>query len=289
MTAVRQTLTSRNLLSCLAAAVALSGVGLPRQAHAEASPEAAPASVKILVLRENGAGSRTAAQKYIDKLVEVLAQLNAWPAAKGAYLTSRTKATKYIAAEQPEFGMFSFGAFLGMADAHKLEAIGTAKIKAGGGQYFLISKSQLTFAACKGKKLATNHSQDPAFIDNVVSGDAFDLKDFEVVPMRRPVQTLKAVIDGEADCALVDDAQLGFLADIEGGPTVRAVWSSESFPSVVVVQFPNAGAARGKTMRDNLDKVCVAGKSACDAAGMDSLEAAKAADFAGYRKSYKGG
>lgn len=298
MTSVRQTLMPRTAVTALAAALAAGvlGAAVPAQASDTTAEIAAPApdapvarpSVELLILRENGAGSRSAAQKYIDKLIAVVAQVNGWPTAAGAYFTKRNKANTFIAEHKPEYGMLSFGAFIGLADKYKLEAIGTVTSKAGGGQYFVISKDEFGLEGCKGKKLASNHAKDAAFIDNLVFADAFDLKDFEVVPTRRAVQTIKAVIKGEAACALIDDAQLGFLADLEGGPMLRAVWSSVSFPAVVVVKFPSAAADQAKAMSANLSKICEVGKSACDAAGIESLQSAPASEFTAYLRSYSG-
>jgi hypothetical protein len=241
-----------------------------------AAPSAAAEAVHVLVLRENGAGSAATAQKYIDELVVRFAAVNGWSAAAGAYHTKRKPALAYIASARPHFGFLSLGAFLALRGGHGLRVVGQADIRGGGGeQYYLLSKTATDLAGCKGKKLATNHAEDAKFVDKVVLAGAAKLADFELVATTRPVQTVKTVIKGEADCALVDDAQMADLANIEGGKELKPVWFSARLPPMVVVAFEHAPAGEVKAFKQQLSAVCDGdGKQTCDAAGIKSLRAA---------------
>ncbi len=285
-------MTSTPLLRRLAAVCTTALLATPATVAAAPAPKtqdpSASASVSMLVLRENGTGSASAAQKYIDDLVAAIAAMAGWERASGQYVTRRSEAERYIADSKPQFGILSLSGFLALRTKHKLTVLGKADIQSGGGhQFFVVSKNQVSLATCKGKALGTNHS-DTTFIDKVVSGDDFDLSDFEVVDTRRPVKTLKAVIDGEVECALIDDAQLLEMQHLDGGIDVHPVWSSPALPPMVVVAFPGADAGQRKVLGKALDGVCDGvGKAACEATSI-ALESTAAGAFGEYEKAYGG-
>jgi hypothetical protein len=274
-------------LCSLAAAALLMPAAAPL---AQAATVAEADAVGFVVVREAGTGSATAAQSYLDSLLASVATANGWTGATGKYFTKRSKAKKYIEETKPSFGFLSFGAYLGLRKAFDLTPVAVADATAAGGaQYFVVSKNQLTLDGCKGKSLATNHAKDGKFVDRIVSGDAFDLADFTVVETTRPVQTLKAVIDGEAECALVDDSQVLAMSQVEGGMLLRPLWSSTKLPSVIVVSFGSAPAEQVQTFKANVEAMCEgAGRSTCDAAGLKAPRKIEAGAFTAEQTAYEG-
>ncbi|MDC0742664.1 hypothetical protein [Polyangium mundeleinium] len=249
---------------------------------------AAEGTVGVLVLREHGVGSAAQAQPYVDKFVSVAAKQNGWGGAKGEYHTSRSNAEAFISAQKPQYGILSLGAFLGLKAKHNLDIIGQVAVnRAGGQQYHLISKTASDLAGCKGKALASDHADDPKFIDKVVSKGAFKLGDFTLVTTTRPIQTIKKVVSGDAACALVDDAQLAELGKIDGAAGIKSVWSSDKLPPMVVVAFPSAPADARKAFQANLGKICEGdGKATCGEVGILALKSATSADYAGVVTAY---
>jgi hypothetical protein len=235
------------------------------------APGAADAgdSVNILILKEHGVGSAATAQTYVDKLVAHVATQNGWAAAAGKYFTTRSQAKPYITESNPHYGILSLGAFLDLRTANKLEVIGSAEVAGGGGrQYFIVSASETTLAGCKGKTLGTDHGDDVRFIDNVVGKSDFKLSEFTVEDTRRPMKTVNAVARAEVPCGLIDDAQMASLSSVEGGGSVKTVWTSAKLPPMVVVAFPSAPAAERKGFSGNLSKVCSGdGAQACKEVG----------------------
>lgn len=260
---------------------------------AQAAPEEAVApegSVGFIVVRENGSGSAAQAQRYLDAFLTSFANRAGWPGAAGKYFTKRSKAKKYIDEVKPSFGFVSYGAYLGMRKSHGLEAVAVADAGASGGsQYFVISKNHFTLDDCKGKKLASNHAADTKFVDQVISGDAFDLGDFELVSTRRPVQTIKAVINDEAECALVDDTQITALTKVDGGAALRPVWVSDALPAVVIVSFGSASKEHKQAFERHVWEMCEGdGRDACDAAGLTKPRKVKPDEFAAHQTAYDG-
>jgi hypothetical protein len=276
-------LVRRTVLAAAALAVGASPMIAP--GAADAADAADP--VHVLVLRENGAGSQATAQRYIDEIMGQVARLNGWSGAKGSYQTSRGGAEKWISEHDPHYGILSLTAFLALRGKHGLEVLGKAQVKGGGGgQYFVVSKTQTSLAGCKGQKLATNHAGDAQFIDGVVA-DGFALKDFDLMKTSRPLQTIKKVLRDDAACALIDDAQLADLSNVDGGTALKPVWSSAKLPPMVVVAFKSAPKAEAKAFKGSLPKVCAKeGRSACGAAGIESLAPASEKDYAAVVKKY---
>lgn len=249
---------------------------------------AAGDTVGILVLKEHGVGSAAQAQPYVDKFIAIAAKQNGWSDAKGQYQTTRSGADQWVQANKPHYGILSLGAFLGLKGKYNLEVIGQVAVaRAGGQQYHLVSKTAGDLASCKGKRLATNHGDDPKFIDNVVSGGKFKLADFTLVATTRPLQTIKKVVSGEADCALIDDAQLEEMGRLDDAKGITSVWKSDKLAPLVVAAFPAAPAAERKAFQDSLAKICEGdGKTACGEVGIQSLKSASTSDYAAILTAY---
>ena len=253
---------------CLFATVAFAGA-----AHA--------GDVNVLVLKEHGVGTAAQAQPYVDKLVVIAAKQAGWSGAKGSYQTTRTAAEKYITDSKPSYGILSLAAFLGLKDKHKLEVIGqVASSRAGGQQYHLISKNAADAAGCKGKSLATDHADDTKFINNVVFAQKMKLSEFTLVSTTRPIQTIKKVVAGEAECALIDDAQFAELASLEGAAGIKSVWKSDKLPPMVIVAFASAPAEEKKGFQGAFGKICEGdGKEVCKEVGISAMKTASTSDY----------
>jgi hypothetical protein len=251
-------------------------------------PAAAQSPVRLFVLREHGVTAVTLAQPYLDRFVALAAAQNGWPAAQGFYLTTRPAAEAFIRNERPHYGILSLPSFLALRGPHRLEVIGRVEVSLSGGRrYHLISRSASDVAGCKGKPLATDHADDPRFLERVVARGQFSLGDFQLRATRRPLQTTREVIDGQAVCALVDDAQLAELAHLPGVTDVRSIWSSAELPQMVVAAFPDAPAKERDTFRDNLTRLCSEeGRAICAEVGIVALATSNAAEYAAVIAAY---
>ena len=268
----------------------LLGLGLATLAvSASRTASAEGGSVGVLVLKEHGVGSSAQAQPYVDKFVALAAKQNGWPGSKAQFHTTRAGAEGFVQAEKPHYGILSLAAFLGLKEKYKLDVIGQVAVaRAGGQQYFMVSKTAGDLAGCKGKRLATDHADDVKFVEQVVGAGKLKLSDFTLVATTRPLQGIKKVAGGEAECALVDDAQLAELAHLEGADGIKSIWSSEKLPPMVVVAFPAAPAAERKTFQVSFGKLCDGdGKTACAEVGIQSFKAAADSDYSAVISAYK--
>ena len=256
--------------------------------HMWVAAAAANDAVRILVLKEHGVGSPTLAQPYLDRFVARAAKANDWDGAKGQYFTQRAPAEEFIAAEKPRYGILSLAAFLALRQKYQLSVLGRVSVKlVGGRRYDIISKSATDLKGCLGKTLATDHADDPRFIDRVVARGAFTLSDFTLIHTQRPLQTIKKVLNDEAACALVDDAQVADISHLPEGAALHSVWHSAELPPMVVVAFPGAPADDRERFQKNLRDVCTDGEeSACVEVGIVVLEPAGPQDYADVLAAY---
>ena len=253
-----------------------------------APARAADSTVGILVLKEHGVGSPALAQPYLDRFVALAAEQNGWSAAKGQYYTSRSGAEAFVEQQRPHYAILSLASFLAWRSKYTLDIVGQVSVSlVGGKQYYLLSKHAADLAGCRGKTLASDHADDPRFIERVVAEGKFKLADFKIVPTQRPLQTIKKVIGGETECALIDDAQLADLMHLEDVDGIRPIWTSTELPTMVVVAFPTAPTAERRRFQENLTNVCADdGSSACAEVGIVSLKAASTADYAAVIAAY---
>ncbi len=245
-------------------------------------------AVDIVVLKEHGVGSASLAQPYLDRFVAIAAEENDWTSARGQYFNNRAAAETFIQTQHPHYGIFSLAAFLALQAKYKLQVIGQVAVSlAGGRQYYLISKSAADLAGCKGQTVASDHVDDPRFIERVVARGKFRLADFKLVQTQRPLQTTRKVIKGEAVCALIDDAQFAELPHLEGADGLHTAWKSAELPPMVVTAFPAAPDAERQRFQQHLAELCdSAGQSACAEVGIVSLKPAGAADYAAVVSAY---
>jgi ABC-type amino acid transport substrate-binding protein len=250
---------------------------------APAPLRAGTGEISILVLKEHGVGSSRLAEPYVDRFTALIAQKNGWGNVHGQYFSTRNEAQQFIAAHHPQFGMLSLGAFLALRGEYGLKVVGrVASTLAGGGQYFIVSKSVRDLAGCKGKTLASDHAGDPRFIDRVVARGAFRLANFKLVQNQRPLQSIYQVLNGEADCALIDDAQLVELKHLDTANEVGVVWKSAQLPPMPVVAFPNVPEASRKGFQASLHGLCQEepARTVCQEVGIQALDAAGSSDYA---------
>jgi len=133
----------------------------------------------------------------------------------------------------------------------------------------------------------TNHAEDKRFLERVVAGDSFNLSEFTLVETNRPGLTIKKLLAGDADCALIDDTQFAELSHIPGAEGIRSIWESQTLPPMVVVALPAAPRAERKKFRDNFTVLCKGeGQSICAEVGILSIEAADAHTYAAVVAAY---
>jgi len=256
------------------------GLCLATAGLVSSAPAAADSDHVFVVLREHGSGSASRAQPYLDQMLSAVAKGSGWSHASGQYFAERAPALEFIQAKTPAFGILSLDAYLALRAPHKLSVIGEVVApKAGGLQYHLVSVKANDLGGCRGQRVATTFVSDPAFVERVVARGAFKWADFKIVAAQRPLQPLKQVSRGEAECALIDDAQLDSAKHIEEGAQLKSVWQSAKLPGMAVVAFPKADAQSVKQLKASLSSVCAKANGACSSVGIEQLRPTTEASY----------
>jgi ABC-type phosphate/phosphonate transport system substrate-binding protein len=119
----------------------------------------------------------------------------------------------------------------------------------------------------QGKRLASNHLQDPRFVERVIFDGKIDpQKYFTLQPTSSPIKPFKQVDRGEADAALVDDSQLEHMKTLPFGGSLRVVYSSPPLPPFPLVAFTKTTSpAERESVRKLLLRMCGSpdGKEVC--------------------------
>jgi ABC-type phosphate/phosphonate transport system substrate-binding protein len=242
-----------------------------------------------------GAGATAQnAQPYIDQLLRQIEALAGWApnSAKGVWVDDEKGAEKAIAELKPGYAILDPEVFLALHKKFGLEPIASVKGQTfNKGHYSIVTKNPAikTLADLKGKKVSSNHFSSPRYISRVALEGKVDIeKDWVLEKALSPSKPIKAVINGSADAALIDDEQLAKMKDIEGGEELKAVWTSPALPPTPVVAFGNTKPADRKKMGEVLQKVCsdAKGKAICDSMFIDRFVPVEKAVFEGAAKKY---
>lgn len=218
-----------------------------------ALPAVSHAGPRDFVVFAPGMGASEAeAKPYLDTFFAYLEKQLHWPAKSGhgTYLDDEKAVGQYIAKENPGYALVPPSYFLQLtckkAPITPLASIVGLSDTTGSGRFHVVVKDEQykTLADLKGKRIASNHLQDPRFVSKVVLGGKYDAeKDFVLAPTNSPIKPFKEVDRGQADAALVDDAQLQHMESLPFGKSLKVVYSSEALPPFPVVAFNSVVSA----------------------------------------------
>jgi ABC-type phosphate/phosphonate transport system substrate-binding protein len=239
-----------------------------------AAAPAAWAGAKDFVIYTPGmGGTAQQAKPYLETFFRQLESSIGWPkgSARGEYFEDQKEAVAYIEKSKPGFGLLSPGLYLELACNRAnapdlLAAVVGVTNAASSGRFHVVVKDGPTksLEELKGKRLTSNHLQNRAFVSRVVFAGKIDAdKFFQLKETNSPIKPFKDVDRGEADAALVDDAQLAHMKELPFGKELRVVYSSEPLPPFPVVYFPKvAKPAERDAMKRALLGMCASGGGA---------------------------
>lgn len=218
-----------------------------------ALPAVSHAGPRDFVVFAPGMGASEAeAKPYLDTFFAYLEKELHWPAKSGhgSYLDDEKAVGQFIAKEGPGYALVPPSYYLQLAckkaPVTLLASIVGLTDTTGSGRYHVVVKDPQykSLGDLKGKRIASNHFQDTRFISAVVLGGKFDAeKDFVLAPTNSPIKPFKEVDRGQADAALVDDAQLQHMGSLPFGKSLKVVYSSEALPPFPVVAFNSVVSA----------------------------------------------
>lgn len=202
-------------------------------------------------------GDAAQAQPYVDKLSQYLETTLSWPAktVKGTFAPSKKEATAAVDQGKPGFGFVEPTLYFELQKPQKLTvlaAVDSAELNTPKLNVVVKDPAYKSLADLKGKKVWTTLADYPRYLGNVVlDGKGPADKMFELKQIGAVTKGARAVLRGEADATLLDDAQLAEMKKLEGGDALRSIHSSGPLPPLLVVAF---GTALTDAERKNLTK-----------------------------------
>jgi ABC-type phosphate/phosphonate transport system substrate-binding protein len=220
-----------------------------------------------LIIEHAGAGgSQEEAQPYIDKFVGYVEKALGWAphSATGAFSPDPKDAIQQIEKKKPVFAMLDPDLWLQLRKKDSLEPIVQAegKRQSSGKMYVLIKKDAPAqkLDELKGKKLASNHLQSAKFLSKVVFDGKIDVDKFFVLqPLTSLPRALKAVDRGEADVALIDQADMDYLKSSNSVylTSMRVVHETAKVPPTPLVAFQKVATEKDtQTLKKVLIGMC---------------------------------
>jgi len=242
------------------------------------------------MVNERAHGHQSNSWKDMRRFFKSLSYHNAWAPGTlhGKFFKKIAPANAYVKQFKPQYGFLTLPVFLAWKKPYNLKAIGVATTQgnsqwiAASGQYHIISASESSLADCKRKRVISHFWKDSQFLNAVVGGADWNVREFDEFPLSASDDVLSSLVSvpPKADCALVDDAQLGDLKRLAGAEKLKTLWSSAQMPSVVVAQFPSASFEDQHAFKSSFEDVCANnGMLPCAAMGFTSLHVAEAANI----------
>lgn len=266
------------------------------------APRAARAGEKDFVIYAPGFGaSASQAKPYLDKFSALLDKRMGWksPGAALAFLDDAKAVGDYIEKQKPGYGLLPPAFYLDLA-CRKVPmtplgaVVGLSSTSSSSGRWHVVVKEGVAadLAALKGKRLASNHLQDLRFVSQVVFAGKWNAeKDFVLKPTNSPITPFKWVDRGEAEAALVDDAQLTHMKTLPFAQTLKVVFSSEELPPFPIVAFDKATKAPDRAaLRKAITEMCGSddGKPICKEMQVTRFEPVDPKAFASAQQRYCG-
>lgn len=209
---------------------------------AQAKPSKAPASTSFAVLYPFAGAQGDQAKGPMERLGTQVASQGGWSLATGTLFTRSTALARALqgGASQPDALLLPLSSYLALRAnnpawasswkaSHEVSLLSPQQ-----GQFFLVTDDPKR-SSCDGASVATHHLDDSPFVTQVVGGKGKALAKVSWVKQRRPIQVLKTLLRGQAECALVDQAQLSAAKQLPGGNAIKVLWTSKKLPSMVVV------------------------------------------------------
>lgn len=268
--------------------VLAAGVAMPA---AHAKPSKASASTSFAVLYPFAGAQGDQAKGPMERLGAQIARKGGWARATGALYTRPAALVRALqdGARKPDALLLPLSSYLALRASnpawkstwkasHEVSLLSPQQ-----GQFFLVTDDPKR-RSCDRARVATHHLDDSPFVTQVVAGKDKVLGKVDWVKQRRPIQVLKTLLRGQAECALIDQAQLTAAKQLPGGDALKVLWTSKKLPSMVVVlqkQTRGWGKVLRSLCRDASAPVCqevgLQGFSKLSSSRVKSIEALYAA------------
>jgi ABC-type phosphate/phosphonate transport system substrate-binding protein len=237
-------------------------------------------------------GTPSQAQPYIEKVLRHLEGKLGWEAGsmKGAYLPDGAKAGTRLKGDRP--GIALVGPSVYAANHGALDMTVIAKVVAGGrGQqtYSVVTAKSgpSDLSGLAGQRVSGAVVHDAKYVYNVVLDKQVPSGSLTLKTQKRPLSSLRDVVRGKAAAAIVDQAVIDHLGELEFAADLQVIYTSKPVPPPAAVLI-GEGKAHKAQLKQVLVGMCATpdGKELCKTLTIDSIEAASDKDYKRLLKLY---
>ncbi|MSP62539.1 MAG: hypothetical protein EXR72_19845 [Myxococcales bacterium] len=226
-------------------------------------------SSDLVIYAPGMGGDRDTAAPFVAAFTGYLEKQLKWPpkSANGVYLDDGKQARGEIEKMKPGFGLIPAWLYVDLAcgkDAPEpISAVDGIAGMSSAVKFHLVVKTggAKTLDELRGKVLISNHLQNPKFVSRVLLAGKVDAETFfKLKSTQSGAKPFKALLQGEADAALISDEQ---LKNKPAELPLTVLLSSEPLPPFPLVSFPTVvSPTQRDAVKRELIGMCAAGEGA---------------------------
>lgn len=237
-------------------------------------------------------GTTAQAQPYVDKMLRHLETDLGYESGSmtGAYLPDGSKATAKLKSEKPGFVLMGPSVLAENNKSMTLHII--AKVEANGrGQetYYVVTKKggPSDLSALVGKTVSGTMVHDEKYVYNVVLDQNLPRGTLTVKSNKRPLKSLRDVVKGNVDAAIVDQSVIDHMKELKFGDQLQVIYTSKPVPAPAVVVL-DKNKKYAKKLKKALVGLCQkpSGKDLCKSLTITSIKASSNPEYQGLLKRY---
>ena len=199
-------------------------------------------------------GTSAQAQPYIDKMLRHIEGELGWPAGsmEGRYLSDAADGVAALESDAPGLALVDPSVYAGEHRARGMKVIAKVEVDGRGAQTYSVIVREGgpgAVAELAGKRISGAVTHDPRYVANVILDGKVAPGDLELDVEARPLRSLRAVVRGKADAAIVDQSVVEHLPELPFAAQAEVLHTAEPVPAPAVVVMgagaKNAGAIRG--------------------------------------------
>ncbi|NUN15617.1 MAG: PhnD/SsuA/transferrin family substrate-binding protein [Myxococcales bacterium] len=242
---------------------------------AQTTPTAlAQDSIPVLICVPGGAGSTADAKERLAAFFAKTKEITGL-SMNGEYHTSQAACDRYFADNSPKVAVFTYPTFVNKKDTWKLEPV-VELVRQGyeNNQFVVVSRKGTTLDQLKGKKLASPHWDDAAFLSKVAFDSKIDFTThFAGVKVASALKAIKELAKGQTDAILLDENEYRSMQELPNAGEFAAILTSDALPGAPMVVL-GTNSALTETLRTKLPQLCQLSPEACTAIEVKTLKPA---------------
>ena len=215
---------------------------------------------EMLLCLPGFAGTSSQAQPYVDKMMRYLEKkLNLTDGSMaGKYFADEVMSVSELRSNKPEVALVGPSVFAPLQKDLGMKVIAEVTVNGRGEEiYSVVSKKGgvASLSELKGKTLSGAVVSDEKYVVNVLLDKQVSLGDLKLVPQERPLKSLRSVVRGEAEAAIVDQSVIDHLKDLPFAGDLNIIFESKPVPAPAVVVM-GKGLEKAEALKEALVGMC---------------------------------